>query len=174
MQVTANCSPCSTVFRKASQCKRHANSDANQLRLLGRRWWLGNHRVKQGRPDIHSAASPDCRACRAGVGRVQAPSSQLGRVAQRKLSSPATDEKTRQLSISWRMCVHACVCVPRALTGLADCQAMPLLGNSQKARPDRGHTLCRQQPQRRTRNTNLILPPTKTNSWAPVLCTWLQ
>lgn len=33
--------------------------DANQLRLLGRGWWLGNHRAKQGRPDIHSATSPE-------------------------------------------------------------------------------------------------------------------
>lgn len=111
-------------FEKQANASAMRTQDANQLRLLGRRWWLGNHRVKQGRPDIHSAASPDCRACRAGVGRVHAPSSQVGRVAQRKLSSPATGEKTRQLSISWRMCVRACVCVPRALTGLTGCQAM--------------------------------------------------
>lgn len=34
--------------------------------------------------------------------------------------------------------------------------------------------LSRQQSERRTRNTNPILPPTKTNYWASGLCIWLQ
>lgn len=67
-------------------------------------------------------------------------------------------EKGRQLSISWRVCV---LCVPMALTRLTG-PASKAIGKLSESQPGMVWPyLCDQQPVRCTRDTNLILPPTK-------------
>jgi hypothetical protein len=130
--------------------------------FLGRRRWLGNHRA--------SRADPTSIRQRARTVQPELGEPRRRHLGQRKSYSTGCHRqrlvKRADNSASAGVCmrVYACVGVPLALTGLTGLTGPTSrpLGNCQKAgQAWYGHTLCDQQPVRRTRNTNLILPPTK-------------
>lgn len=174
VQVTADLQPCSTVFRKANQCRRHANQRRESAAASRPLVVAGKSPRKAGQTPTPIRQRAGTVAPALGEPWRRHPSQR--QVAQRKLSSPATGEKGRQLSTSWRVCV--CVCVPRALTRLnrlAGEQAIwATVRKARRARTGREHTRTANSTGRRTRDTNLILPPTKTNPRASGLCSWLQ
>lgn len=98
--------PCSTVFQKASQCKRHANSGRESATASGPPTVAGKSPRKAGQTRHPFGNEPGPVEPELGESRRRHLSPGKS-VAQRKLSSPATGEKSRQLSISWRVCVCA-------------------------------------------------------------------
>lgn len=114
VQVTADLQPCSTVFQKANQCRRHANQRRESAAASGPIVVAGKSPRKAGQTPTSIRQRAGTVAPALGEPWRRHPCQR--KVAQRKLLSPATGEKGRQLSTSWRVCV--CVCVPRALTRL--------------------------------------------------------